>query len=75
MSSLPVSFPYPDTAERRSLFLQRWVQHPKVKRVYGANTTAATVAGIKAWNKAKLDSEVSVTTTEDEFLVFGGPIY
>lgn len=65
----PTDFlPFPFETERRSHFLLRWVRAAQVKKLYAG---AAMDAGLQRWEEARLQSEVSVKTLEDQFLVFG----
>lgn len=62
--------PYPAPTERRSHFLLRFARSEKVKERFGGNPAKAASAAVAAWESARLDSTVSVTTSEDQFLVF-----
>jgi hypothetical protein len=63
-------YPSPGALELRSAFLAKWRKHPRVRNVYGNNIARADMAGISAWEKAKARSVVSVTSNDDQFLVF-----
>lgn len=61
--------PFPFDTERRSHFLIRWGRSSPVKKLYPGG--AVISAGMERWEEAKRQSEVSIKTFEDQFLVFG----
>lgn len=61
--------PFPFDTERRSHFLIRWGRSAPVKKLHPGG--AAISAGMERWEEAKGQSEVSIKTFEDQFLVFG----
>ncbi len=61
--------PRPGHIERRSDFIKRFMTDRWVKTTY-PTPAKATLAAEKEWARAKTESIISVTTFEDQFLMF-----
>lgn len=62
--------PRPMDCERKSSFIVRFTADPDTKRAY--DTPSRRLLGAEqAWARAKAASIVSISTSEDQFLLFG----
>jgi len=62
--------PAPHDFEHRVRYLARFMDHPMMIRMY-PSPALRRAAAEQRWAKAKLESLISVTTSEGEALLFG----
>ena len=71
MMKVTVITPIPQSWEVKSDYLNRVNAHPAMIKAY-PTPIKRRLAGEKRWAKAKTDSLVSIKTSVDEVLLFGG---
>ena len=69
VATLKSRLPRPYELESRATFTRRFLANSVVKAMYKA-VGPAQAAATRAWEKARLESQVSITTPEGSFLLY-----